>query len=157
MASRSLPAEVLRVFSVNTLGALATLVPVAPRMVARGKGTLAAVTSLAGMRGLAGHAAYSASKAAVSTYLEALRVDVHGHGVDVVDVRPGFVDTPMTRDKRFPMPFLLDSTRAARLTVDGLRRGTPVVEYPFALARAMDFAEKLPDALWRRVAERLPR
>lgn len=146
-----------RVFRVNTLGALATLLGASGPMRARGRGTLAAVTSLAGGRGLPGHAAYSASKAAVSTYLEALREELGECGLAVVDVRPGFVDTPLTRKNRFSMPFMKDADQAARIIVRGLERGAPVVSFPWQLQSAMKVAELLPDALWRPIARRLPR
>lgn len=146
-----------RVFRVNTLGALATLVAAKGPMLARGRGTLAAVTSLAGMRGMAGHAAYCASKAAVSTFLEAIRAELAPAGVRVVDVRPGFVDTPLTRQNRFQMPFMWSAERAAELTVGALERGTPVVAFPWQLSGAMSVAERLPDVVWRALAARLPR
>ena len=104
-----------------------------------------------------GHAAYCASKAAVSTYLEALRVEVKPLGLRVVDIRPGFVDTPMTRRNRFPQPFMLKVEDAARLSVGGLERGTPVVSFPWQIRGAMAVAESMPDILWRNVARWLPR
>jgi NAD(P)-dependent dehydrogenase (short-subunit alcohol dehydrogenase family) len=131
--------SVERVMRVNTLGALATLVAAIGPMLERRRGTLAAVTSLAAMRGLPGHPAYSASKAAVSTFLESLRTDLSPHGLRVVDIRPGFVDTPMTEKNRFPMPFLMESM------------------YPWQLSVAMSFAQSMPDVLWRNVAQKLPR
>jgi short-subunit dehydrogenase len=148
---------VSRIMGVNAMGALATLVSAVRPMVARRNGTLAAVTSLAAMRGLPGHAAYSASKACVSTFLEALRVDLAPHGVRVVDIRPGFVDTPMTQKNKFAMPFMIDAERAAKLTVRGLERGVPCVMYPWQLSFAMSFAQSMPDAIWRGVAPKLPR
>jgi short-subunit dehydrogenase len=149
--------SVEQVMQVNAMGALATLVPLVRPMVERGRGTLAAVTSVAGLRGMPGHAAYCASKAAVSTYLEALRVDVQPHGVRVVDIRPGFVDTPMTQKNRFPQPFMVKVEDAAKICVRGLERGTPVVTFPWQIAGAMAIAETMPDRLWRSVARWLPR
>jgi short-subunit dehydrogenase len=144
-----------RILQVNVIGALATLVAAVGPMAERGRGTLSAVTSLAGMRGLPTSAAYSASKAAVSTFLESLRVDVEPIGLHVVDIRPGFVDTPLTKKNRFEMPFLMDVDKAAELAVRGLERGDPVIAFPWQLARAMTVAEKMPDALWRTVAARV--
>jgi len=150
-------AKVERLFHVNTLGALATLLPAAERMAARRRGTLAAITSLAGGRGLPGHAAYSASKAAVSTYLESIREELRPVGVRVVDVRPGFVDTPLTHGAPFVMPFLLQPDAAAETIATGLERGSAVVAFPWQLSSAMQLAERIPDSLWRWVARRLPR
>jgi short-subunit dehydrogenase len=149
--------SVERVMKVNAMGALAVVTSAVRPMLERGHGTIAAVTSLAALRGLPGHGAYSASKAAVSTFLEALRAELRPHGIQVVDIRPGFVDTPMTRKNRFEMPFLMDVANAARVTVSGLEAGSAIVSYPWQLARAMSLASVMPDALWRIVAARLPR
>jgi short-subunit dehydrogenase len=150
-------AKVERLFHVNTLGALATLLPAAERMAARRRGTLAAITSLAGGRGLPGHAAYSASKAAVSKYLESIREELRPLGVRVVDVRPGFVDTPLTRGAPFAMPFRMQPEAAADVIATGLERGSAVVAFPWQLSSAMQLAERMPDSLWRLVARGLPR
>jgi short-subunit dehydrogenase len=144
-----------RIIRINVLGALATLVPAIEPMVGRGRGTLAAVTSLAGMRGLPTSAAYSASKAAVSKFLESLCVELAASGVRVVDIRPGFVDTPLTRKNRFKMPFLMDVGAAADLTLRRLERGDPVIAFPWQLSSAMKLAEKMPDTLWRMLAARV--
>lgn len=141
---------------VNLLGALATLSAAIPPMLARRRGTLAAVSSLAGVRGLPTSAVYSASKAGISAYLEALGTELRPHGIAVVDIRPGFVDTPMSRRNRLWMPFLMDAQAAAARAVRGLERGQAVVAFPFALAAAMSLARFIPAALWRRVAGRLP-
>jgi short-subunit dehydrogenase len=141
---------------VNVLGAFATLTAAVGPMVERGRGTLAGVSSLAGLRGLPTSAAYSASKAALSTFLEALRIELEPQGISVVDIRPGFVDTPLTRKNRFKMPFLMDADDAAERAVTGMEHGSAVVSFPWQLSAAMTFAESMPDALWRSVAGRLP-
>jgi short-subunit dehydrogenase len=124
-------------------------------MALRGRGTISAGTSLAGMRGLPSSAAYSASKAAVSTFLESVRIELAPCGVAVVDIRPGFVDTPLTRKNKFKMPFLMDVDDAAEAAVRGLERGDAVVAFPWQLSSAMTLAEKMPDALWRTIAVRV--
>jgi NAD(P)-dependent dehydrogenase (short-subunit alcohol dehydrogenase family) len=141
-----------RIMRINVLGAMATLVPLVGPMTERGRGTLSAVTSLAGMRGLPSSAAYSASKAAISIFLESLRVELAPAGVRVVDIRPGFVDTPLTRKNKFKMPFMMDVGAAAEASIRGLLRGDPVVAFPWQLSSAMTLAEKMPDVLWRKVA-----
>lgn len=141
-----------RIMRINVLGAMATLVPVIGPMCQRGSGTISAVTSLAGMRGLPSSAAYSGSKAAISTFLESLRVELGPAGVCVVDIRPGFVDTPLTRKNKFKMPFMMDVGAAADAAIRGLSRGDAVVAFPWQLSSAMTLAEKMPDMLWRKVA-----
>lgn len=147
--------SVEHIVRINVLGAFATLVPAIRPMVERGRGTLAAVTSLAGMRGLPSSAAYSASKSAVSVFLESLRIDLAPAGIRVVDIRPGFVDTPLTQKNDFQMPFMMPVDQAAEAAVRGLRRGQAVVTFPWQLASAMKIAEKMPDTLWRTIAVRV--
>jgi short-subunit dehydrogenase len=140
---------------VNVLGAFATLMAGLEGMVARRRGTLVGVSSLASMRGLPGSGAYAASKAALATFLETLRADLDRKGICVVDVRPGFVDTAMTRQNQFKMPFLMDVERAADLTLQGIERGDAIVAYPWPTASAMSVAEAMPDGVWRMIAKRV--
>jgi short-subunit dehydrogenase len=137
------------VLQVNVLGAFATLQAAIGPMVARGRGTLCGVSSLAALRGLPTSGAYGASKAALSTFLETLRLDLARQGVRVVDVRPGFVDTAMSRSNRFKMPFLLDAADAARRTLQGIDQGRAVVSFPWPTALAMETLESMPDRLYR--------
>jgi short-subunit dehydrogenase len=123
-------------------------------MLARGRGTLAGVSSLAGARGMPASGSYSASKAALSTFLETVSVDLAGSGVRVVDLRPGFVQTPMTADNRFAMPFLLEVDDAARRCVRALERGRSVHAFPLPMALGVGLARFLPPRLWRRFARR---
>ena len=134
---------------VNVLGAFATLHAAMGPMVARGRGTLCGVSSLAALRGLPASGAYAASKAALATFLETLRLDLARKGVTVVDVRPGFVDTAMTRPNRFKMPLLLEPADAARRALRGIERGQAVVSFPWPTALAMGTLENLPDSLYR--------
>lgn len=145
-----------RIVQVNTLGALAVLDAALAPMVERRSGTVAGVSSLAALRGLPTSAAYSASKAALSIFLEALRIELSASGVRVVDIRPGFVDTPMTRKNRFKMPFLMGVDAAATRAIRGLEHGEAVVSFPWQLSAAMGVAAHMPGALWRGVAARLP-
>ncbi len=128
----------------NFDGMVHTLAAVLPEMVARKGGHVAAVSSVAGWRGLAGSGTYSASKAAVSTLLEAWSIELRPHGVAVTTIHPGFVETPLTAKNRFPMPFLLDASTAARLMADGLERRRRYVNYPWRMAWLMAFVRALP-------------
>jgi NAD(P)-dependent dehydrogenase (short-subunit alcohol dehydrogenase family) len=137
------------VLRINVMGAFATIVAAIGKMAPRKAGTIVGVSSLAAMRGLPSSGAYAASKAALATFLETLRTDLSHKGITVVDVRPGFVDTDMTRQNKFKMPFLMDVDRAAKLTWQGIRRGDAIVAYPWPTATAMSLAETIPDGLWR--------
>ncbi|HJS75885.1 MAG TPA: SDR family NAD(P)-dependent oxidoreductase, partial [Burkholderiales bacterium] len=106
-------AKLRKILETNVVGLAATLAAFAPAMRAAGGGTLAGIASVAGFRGLAGNGAYCASKSAAITWMESLRAELHGSGVSVVCVCPGYIDTPMTRVNRFRMPFLLSADEAA--------------------------------------------
>ncbi|HLS86085.1 MAG TPA: SDR family oxidoreductase [Burkholderiales bacterium] len=145
------------VLDVNVAGLAATLSAFAPAMVAARRGTLAGIASVAGFRGIPGSSAYSASKAAAIAWLESLRAELHGTGVNVVCVCPGYVDTPMTRVNRFRMPFLISADDSARRIAGAIaaRRRLAVIPWPMALVslglRAM------PGWLFDRLAARAPR
>jgi len=143
------------ILQVNVMGAFATLQAGIQGMVQRGSGTLVGVSSLAAMRGLPTSGAYAASKAALATFLETLRTDLRRKGIRVVDVRPGFVDTEMTRRNKFKMPLLMDVEEAADRTLAGIERGDAIVAYPWPTARAMSLAQAMPDAAWRLLSRRI--
>jgi NAD(P)-dependent dehydrogenase (short-subunit alcohol dehydrogenase family) len=102
------------VLNTNVLGMVRTFMPFARAMRRRGSGKLVGISSVAGVRGLPGAGAYSASKAAVSRYLESLRIEMRGSGVRVIDIRPGYIATPMTSVNPYAMPFILEADEAAR-------------------------------------------
>ncbi|HVY46703.1 MAG TPA: SDR family NAD(P)-dependent oxidoreductase, partial [Minicystis sp.] len=144
------------VLRVNVLGTVATLTAALPRMVARGSGQLVAISSLAGYRGLPTSAAYSASKAAISTFLESLRVDLAGSGVGVTDVRPGFIATAATAGATYPMPMLMQLDEAVDRILAGVDARASVVAFPLPLVGLLASSRLLPsrayDALVRRLA-----
>ena len=98
---------IARTFATNNVGMAATFQPFVGAMVRRGSGALVGIGSVAGIRGLPGHGAYCASKAAVISYCESLRGELRPTGVKVVTLCPGYIDTPLTRQNRYGMPFLM--------------------------------------------------
>jgi len=136
------------VISVNVLGAVATLTALLPRMVARKRGHLVGVSSLAQYRGLPNNAAYGASKAFLSSFLESLRIDLRSTGVAVTDVRPGFVRTAMTEKQDIDRPFLMKADDAAAVIVRGIEKAAAVVEFPWQLAAVARTSRLLPRALF---------
>jgi short-subunit dehydrogenase len=140
-----------QVLRVNFFGMLYLYDAVIPAMVERRSGRFAGIASVAGLRGLPYAAPYSASKAAMQTFLEASRVELAAHGVGVTIVNPGFVATPMTAKNKFPMPFVMTPERAARIIVDGLERGKRVVEFPRRMSLLMRAVRHMPDSLYDRV------
>jgi len=149
-----------RVMAVNVLGLVNTFHPFIEAMRATGAGTLVGIASVAGVRGLPGSGAYSASKAAAIAYLESLRGDLRGSGVKVVTVAPGYVETPMTAVNTYPMPFILPVDEAARRIARVIDAGRSYAVVPWQMAIVGKLLRLLPnpvfDALFSR-AGRKPR
>jgi short-subunit dehydrogenase len=115
------------------------------------------ITSVAGFRGLPGSAAYSASKAGLSIYLEAARGELRGLGIDVVDIAPGFIDTPLNRDLA-SRPFLIDSDDGARRIADLIERGVHRSTVPVWPWNAVGWLMRsVPDFAWTRLSGGLHR
>lgn len=143
-------------FAVNVTGVFNTVHPALERMKARGRGQIALMSSIAGFRGLPGAAPYSASKVAVKAYGEALRGTYWGR-VAISVICPGFVESPMTAKNNFPMPFLMNAERAARVIARGLARNRGVIAFPWQTALAMRFLTLLPQRLSDWILRRAPR
>jgi len=146
-----------RVMRTNVLGVVATFQPFVASMRARGRGRLVGIASVAGIRGLPGAGAYSASKAAVIAYLESLRVEMHGSGVKVVTIAPGYIDTPMTAVNRYPMPFMLPADEAARRFAKAIDAGTGYAVIPWQMGVVAKLMRILPNAIFDRVFARAGR
>jgi NAD(P)-dependent dehydrogenase (short-subunit alcohol dehydrogenase family) len=146
-----------RLLEVNVAGVAITLGAFAPAMRRAGRGTLAVIASVAGFRGLAGNGAYSASKSAVITWVESLRAEMHGSGVAVVCICPGYIDTPMTRVNRFRMPFLLPADDAARRIARAIERRPRLAVVPWQMALASMALRAMPGWLFDRLAAGAPR
>jgi short-subunit dehydrogenase len=121
------------VFAVNVAGLFNTVLPLLPRMRARGRGQIAAMSSIASFRGLPGFAFYCASKAAVRVYAEALRGELAPYGIGVSAICPGFVRSPMTDSNDFTMPFLMDAAAAARRIRKGLAANRGRIAFPLPM------------------------
>ena len=150
-------AKLRRLLEVNVAGLAATLAAFAPAMRSAGRGTLCGIASVAGLRGIPGAGAYSASKAAAIAWLEALRVELAGSGVAVVTICPGYVDTPMTRVNRYRMPFLLPADEAARRIARAIAARRRFAVIPWQMAVAGRILRLLPAPLYDRFAARAPR
>ena len=150
-------AKLRRVLDVNVVGLAATLAAFAPAMRAARRGTLAGIASVAAFRGLAGNGAYCSSKAAARIWMESLRTELHGSGVAVVCVCPGYIDTPMTRVNRFRMPFLLSAEEAAPRIARAIAARRRVAVIPWQMALASLALRALPGWLYDRLAARAPR
>jgi short-subunit dehydrogenase len=150
-------AKLRRVLEVNVVGLAATLAAFAPAMRAAGRGTLAGIASVAGFRGLAGNGAYSGSKAAARIWMESLRTELHGSGVSVVCICPGYIDTPMTRVNRFRMPFLISADDSARRIARAIAARRRVAVIPWRMALVSVMLRILPGWIYDRLAAKAPR
>jgi len=141
-------ADAERMITVNVLGMIYLFDAVIPGMVERRSGQFAGIASIAGLRGVPASSVYSASKAAMQAFLEAVRVDLAPYGIAVTTVNPGFIATPMTEKNRFRMPFLMQVGEAASVIADGLERRARVVEFPRPMSLLMRAMRLLPDAVY---------
>lgn len=139
----------------NLLGAINTIEPLLPAMLARGRGHIALVSSIAGLRGLPYSPGYSASKAGIRAYGEGLRASLRRGGLTVSVVVPGFFDSPMTDRFKGSKPFLMSAVRAAEIVRHGLDRRRSRIVFPRLLALGLQAADLLPapigDAILRSV------
>ena len=145
------------IIDINVTGLFNTFQPFLASMRAERRGTLAGIASVAGFRGLPGAGAYSASKAAARTYLESLRVELHGSGVRVVTISPGYIGTPMTAKNPYPMPFLLPADEAARRIARAIARRPRVAVVPWQMALVSVALRAMPGWLYDRIASGAPR
>jgi short-subunit dehydrogenase len=146
-----------RTFAINNIGLAATFHPFIAAMVERGSGTLVGMGSVAAMRGLPGHGAYCASKAGVVSYCESLRGELRPAGLKVVTLCPGWVDTPLTRDNRYPMPFLLRPDEFAERAFRAIEAGVSLRVIPWQMAVVAKLLRVLPNALLDRLLAKRPR
>ena len=146
-----------RILAVNLLAVFDTFAPFIPSMRAARQGALVGIGSVAGIRGLPGAEAYSASKSALMTYLESLRIGLRGSGIAVVCIVPGFIRTEMTAVNDYPMPFLMPADDFARRAVDAILRKQSRRTIPWQMAWVARALSLLPRSLYDRLFANAPR
>lgn len=150
-------AEVTRkLFATNVDGVFNTVLPLVPAMAKRGKGQVAIISSLAGIRGLPSAPAYSASKAAVRFWGEGLRGQLGKQGIGVSVVCPGYIRTPLTDVNTFPMPFIMPASKAAEIIRRGLQKNRSRIAFPLPLYIPLWFLSCLSPWLTDRFFASLP-
>jgi short-subunit dehydrogenase len=141
--------EVLRAtFETNNIGMAATFHPFVQAMRQRGSGRLVGIASVAGIRGLPGHGAYCASKAAAISYCESLRGECAPSGVKVVTLLPGYIDTPLTRGNRYSMPFLMPADAFAERAFAAIVAGDSYRVIPWQMGVMAKLLRLLPNAVY---------
>lgn len=118
---------------------------------------LVGIASVAGIRGLPGAGAYSASKAALISYCESLRVELRASRIAVVTIVPGYIDTPMTRHNAYPMPFLMSADRFAARAARAIDAGTSYCVIPWQMGWVARLLRCLPNAWYDRLFGNMPR
>ena len=145
------------VFATNVNATVATFAPfIEPMKAQQGPRRLVSIGSVAGVRGMRGAGAYCASKAAVHAYCESLRLELKSSGIRVVTIAPGYIDTPMTRNNRFPMPFLMPAERFAAAAVHAIARGDSYRVLPWQMGVAAMLLRALPNGVFDRLFARAP-
>ena len=148
--------QVRRIFAINVDGVVNTVQPAIEAMRARGRGQIALVSSLAGFRGFPGAPTYCASKAALKVWGEALRGSLHGEGIAVSVVCPGYVETAMTAKNDFWMPLMMSAGKAAGIIARGLARNRARIAFPWPLHAAVTLIAMLPPGWLDPLMRRLP-
>jgi NAD(P)-dependent dehydrogenase (short-subunit alcohol dehydrogenase family) len=145
------------VFATNVNATIATFAPfIAAMKNGAGARRLVAIGSVAGVRGMKGAGAYCASKAAVHSYCESLRLEMRPYGIRVVTIAPGYIDTPMTSNNRFPMPFLMPADRFAARAADAIAAGVSFRVIPWQMGLAARLLCVLPNFIFDALFARAP-
>lgn len=149
-----------KVMETNVFAMVATFSPfiehmksIAPNQACR----LVGIASVAGIRGLPGASAYSASKAAVISYCESLRVELRDSGIRVVTIAPGYIDTPMTQVNDYAMPFLMPAERFAAKALRMIQRGTSYGVIPWQMGVVAKILRLLPNVAYDFLFANAPR
>ena len=145
------------IYATNCTGLAATFHPFIAPMQARRSGKLVGMASVAGIRGLPGHGAYCSSKAAVISYCESLRGEMRPHGVRVVTISPGYIDTPLTQKNRYGMPFLMQPGDFADRAYRAITAGVSYRVIPWQMGVVAKLLRLLPNAVFDKVLAGRPR
>lgn len=146
-----------RTFATNNIGMAATFHPFVDAMVQRQSGSFVGIGSVAGIRGLPGHGAYCGSKAAVISYCESLRGEMRPHGVRVVTISPGYIDTPLTQGNRYGMPFLMQAEDFADKAFRAISAGASYRVIPWQMGVVAKLMRLLPNWVFDKALAGRPR
>jgi NAD(P)-dependent dehydrogenase (short-subunit alcohol dehydrogenase family) len=145
------------IIATNLNATVATFAPfIAAMKLQKTPARLVGIGSVAGIRGLPGAAAYSASKAAVISYCESLRLEMKPHGIDVVTIAPGYIDTPMTQRNAYPMPFLMAPEKFAAAALRAIERGNSYAVIPWQMGVVAKLLRMLPNGVYDLAFARAP-
>ena len=138
-------------YRVNVFGVMFGVEAVLPGMLRRGSGRIAAVGSLAGLRGAPTLIGYGSSKAAIIHAIDSLRFDLAPYGIGVTLINPGYVRTPLTAKNTYWMPRLTDADEAAAIIVRGLQHDRKEIHFPALFSRTLKLLRALPFPIYERI------
>jgi short-subunit dehydrogenase len=145
------------IFDTNFFGVINFIHLLKEDFIKRRSGIIVGVSSLADARGFPASGFYCASKSALTTFLESLRVELKKFNISVITVRPGFVRTPMTDKNEFYMPFLMEADKAAEIILDGIKKKKRVIEFPFLLSSLVKILKIMPNFIFDFIASQKPK
>lgn len=145
--------QMTQTYSTNNIGLAATFHPFIEGMLTRQSGKLVGIGSVAGIRGMPGHGAYCASKAAVISYCESLRGELRNTGVQVVTICPGYIKTPMTEKNQYPMPFLMEADDFAKQSFAKIEKGCSYSVIPWQMGVVAKLLRLMPNAMLDKVLD----
>ena len=146
-----------RVMDINLYGVMHTFLPFIHAFKKRKSGQLVGIASVAGIRGLPGSGAYSASKAALINYLESLRIEMLPFNIQVTTIAPGYIKTPMTHSNPYAMPFILEVDKAVSLFITAIDRKEKFIIIPWQMNIVGKLMCLLPASVWDFLAKRGPK
>jgi short-subunit dehydrogenase len=132
-------------FQVNVLGMIYCIEELLKDFLPRKSGTIVGLSSIADVRGFPTNGFYCASKAAITTLLESIRIELKHHNIKVINVRPGFVSTPMISINKFKMPFLIDAVKAAGIIIAGIKKEKKIIQFPLGTVLGGKLIKVLPN------------
>ena len=153
------PENIYNTFNTNIFGVLNTITPgieIYRRRNSAEKAALAIVSSIAGYHGLAGCPSYSASKACVKAYGEAMRIRLAKENIQLNVVCPGFVRSRITDKNTCPMPFFMEAENAAAIIAAGIEKNIGLITFPWPMRLAAWLGAILPNCISNFIYGKLP-
>ena len=144
------------IMDINVMGLVHTFQPFIAAMRIAGHGQLVGIASVAGVRGLPGAGAYSASKAAAISYLESLRVEMARDNIAVTTIAPGYIRTPMTDVNQYKMPFLMDADVFAHQFANAVESKRRFCVIPWQMGWVARLLRLIPPFLWDFAMKKAP-
>jgi len=158
LASKQEDLEIIhKIFQINFHGVLNTFSPFMDDFLKKKQGQLVAIASVAGVRGLPGAGAYSASKSALINYMESIRVELKKFNIHVTTISPGYIITPMTNINTYRMPFLIEAEQAATKIIKIIEKKKSHAILPWQMSMVAKIMHILPNFLWDFFAKNGPK